>query len=137
MIPGDTLRRIFQTIAFLVMILTGSLPGLQAALLARADACCATMDADGCPCSMPRAPGPAAPCGMAAAGPAALLQAPVRAPRGATRARLQEPSPVPPACLAQVPARSLAAAPRAPARPGPAPPFPPGLSQAALSLFRI
>ena len=135
----DTLRRIFQTIAFLVMILTGSMPGLQAALLARGDACCASMDADGCPCSMPsRAPGPAAPCGLEAAGPAALIQAPDTAPERAAQARLQEPSPVPPALQAPDPARSPAAAQQAPARPSPAPPFPSRLmTQAALSLFRI
>jgi len=130
------LRRIVQTVVLLVMILTGSLPGLQWAAAA-AGSCCATMPRDACPCRTPSgAPGSGAPC-WAAAPAVALVAAPCRAAQAASAPRRREPSPLPPACLALAAPRPLAAGPVVLPRPGPAPPLPPDLTQAALSVFRI
>jgi len=126
-------RRMIQVLALLLVILTGSLPGLRLPGTAQAGRCCG---ADGCPCRMPsRTPGPNAPCGAPATTPAALPAAPCQVAQA--RPAQSEPSPVPPAVLALA-CRLTLAGPAVLARPGPAaPPGPRPDLQPLLSVFRI
>jgi len=126
-------RRMIQVLALLLVILTGSLPGLRLLGPAQAERCCG---ADACPCRMPaRTPGSGAPCGAPATAPAALPSAPCQVAQA--RPARTEPSPVPPAVLALA-CRLALAGPSVLARPGPAaPPGPRPDLQPLLSVFRI
>ena len=130
------MRRFVQLLALVVMILTGSVPGLYLLGPSRPMACCAFMGHKPCPCrSSDRSPGPAAPCGPGLRVPAALLAAPAAlAPAGSAH---REPAPFPQIRPAGTIARLLAADPGLQARPGPAPPGLDRNPQAWLSLFRI
>jgi hypothetical protein len=133
-------RRIFQTLALLVMVLTGSVPGVQLAWAARAHSCCP----EKCLC-MPPGQVPTrtnnTPCGPRDAGTVLMVAAPRRAGlvqvRVAARTRVPEPSPVPAEVLALNAARLRGAGPSALPRPGPMPPDLSPPSQEILSTFRI
>ena len=128
------MRKLIQVLALLVVILSGSLPGLRLLESAPAERCCG---ADACPCRMPaRSPGPTAPCGVATTAPAALPAAPREVAQ--TSPARTEPSPIPAAVLAQLATRMRLADPSVLARPGPAaPPGPRPDRQPLLSVFRI
>ena len=127
------MRRLIQVLAFLVVILSGSLPGVRLLGTSQAERCCGV---DACPCRMPaRTPGPDAPCGVATTSPAAFLAAPCEAAQ--SHLPRTEPSPIPRTVLAQAATGMLLADPSVLARPGPTAPGPSPDWQPLLSVFRI
>jgi len=130
-------RRLIQVLALVLVVLSGSLPGLYLLGSTRVEACCAGVPAEPCPCPMPaRSSGPIAPCGLAAATPVAQAAAPSR--QAQTRPARIEPSPLPLICLAWSAARLPLADPSLLAHPGPTPPPGPCPDRhALLSVFRI
>jgi hypothetical protein len=128
-------RRLVQVFALLLVILTGSLPGLRLLGPAQAEPCGCGMPADTCPMKMPvRSPG-SVPCTPGPVAPASLPAAPQVAQAPAADAR-REPSPFPQASRVSA-ARLLASGPSVLARPGPEPPFQACPTLAQLSVLRI
>ena len=131
------MRRLLQVFALMLVILSGSLPGLRLLGSAKAAPCTCGMPMDSCPMKAPeRSSGPTAPCTLGAPATGFLYAAPRQAP-SATRAERSEPLPWIQAPLPRAATRFLAAAgPAMLARPGP--PFQPCSSRLAkLSVFRI
>ncbi|MDR3670630.1 MAG: hypothetical protein P4L36_07295 [Holophaga sp.] len=125
------MRRLFQVFALLLVILSGSMPGLTLPVAAQPEPCRCGMPMDSCPMKMPVRTG-SAPGGLAA--PVSLVTAASRLAQAPAQDARREASPFPQAACPSSAARLLASGPALLARPGPTltPPTP-----ARLSVFRI
>jgi len=129
-------RRLLQIVALLVVILTGSLPGLRLLAAEQPDACACGMPMGSCPMKQPVRSTGSTPCAPGAPAPLALVAAPGQlAALAPASERRQEPSPFPRISVRM--ARFLAAGPAVLARPGPVPLGSRAPSLAMLSVFRI